>query len=141
MFLAASVNSYDWYGCGGQHCSDRFDRKSWRLCWTLYRGLDQGHDPELRGGTLFPERVRRTGRNRDHACATFIQPERCSSKRSSSGIDWIAMPDSLRAPNSCLGQLDEIEPCPLPSPDCRTCSEATDQADGRGKLPSSDIWV
>jgi len=53
MFLAASVNSYDWYGCGGQHCSDQFDRKSWRLCWTLYRGWIKDTTQSFEAGLYF----------------------------------------------------------------------------------------
>jgi hypothetical protein len=46
-FLAASLDVPEWNGCCRRNRTDQFDRKPWRLCWTIHRGLDKGFDKQL----------------------------------------------------------------------------------------------
>jgi MFS transporter, ACS family, tartrate transporter len=40
-------------GTAGRHRADQFDRKSWRVCWTICCGLDQRFDEQLPNGAVF----------------------------------------------------------------------------------------
>jgi ACS family tartrate transporter-like MFS transporter len=76
--LATSVNVPERNGRCRRHRADQFDWKRWRLSWTVYRGLDQGFDQQLRNGTLF-SRYLLTGLGR--RCLLCQEGLRCTDRR------------------------------------------------------------
>jgi hypothetical protein len=51
--LADSDNVPERHGCRRRYRTNQFDRKSWRVCWSIYRRMDKGLNEQLRNSALF----------------------------------------------------------------------------------------